>query len=329
MSRPAAIPEALRRGPFLRSTALELGLSSRQLQGRHFRRLFPEVWSWTGHVLTHTDWIDAARLAMPPDAHVSHITRIQAAGLDLGPTSPLHLTVSRDLHLDTPGIFLHRTEVLPPTDGLGVRPAAAFIGHAATARMIDLIKIGDWLLHHEHMSVEELLHLARRQPWRPGAGQATAVAGFLDGRAESLAESETRAVVVFAGLPRPAVNVPFPDDAHGRRMDMLIEEWNVAIEFEGGQHFTDGQQIARDIGRYAELRRLGIDYLQVTRPMLDQPRALAISIHARLVQRGYRGGPPRFDRHWASLFERVRPPRRWPSNVKIWNEVSTAPPIAR
>ena len=41
---------------------------------------------------------------------------------------------------------------MPPTDDVGVTLAAAFIFDCAKARVIDAIKVGDWLLHHEHMT---------------------------------------------------------------------------------------------------------------------------------------------------------------------------------
>ena len=64
---------------------------------------------------------------------------------------------------------------MPAVDEVGVSPAAAFIQFCATARLIDAIVVGDWLLYREHLSLIEISELARREDWRPGAYQALKV----------------------------------------------------------------------------------------------------------------------------------------------------------
>ena len=127
MPSPSVIPDELSTGPFTAEAARSLGVSEKVLRGKRFRRIFPRVWVCADHTMSQLDWISAASMAMPERAQVSHITRIQAAGLDIGSRRPLHFTVAGDLHIDLDEIFLHRTEVLPPLDGVGVTPAAAFI----------------------------------------------------------------------------------------------------------------------------------------------------------------------------------------------------------
>lgn len=178
------------------------------LRGSTWHRLFPRVWVRADHSMSDADWITAASLALPGRAHLSHLTRIRALGLDHGPLRPFHFTVSGDLHLALPDVFLHRTEALPPTDDVGVTPAAAFVQFCATARVIDAIVVGDWLLNQRRMSVPEVAELAFHDSWRPGARQALRVLPALDAASRSPKESECRAIVVFAGLPPPESNVP-------------------------------------------------------------------------------------------------------------------------
>lgn len=300
------IPAALVSGPFTVRQAAAAGLTRKVLMGRRFRQLFRGVWVLADHVMTHQDWIVAATLAMPPDAHPSHLTRLQGLGLEFGPQRPLHFVVARDLHLAVPGIFLHRTEVLPPTDDDGITPAAAFIGCCATERVIDLIGIGDWLLRGGHMTTVELRELAVAQDWRPGSREALGVVACLDERSRSLKESEMRAVFAFAGLPKPAVNPPLFDDPSTPWSDLYWEEWRLAAEFEGGHHFTDPEQIKRDMARYAWMRSQAIEYVQVVNETLAQPRALVRHVHDKLVERGYRGPAPEFGARWTSLFHQPR-----------------------
>lgn len=309
-----SVPDALRHRPFHVREALQLGVSERRLRGNSWKRLFPRVWVHADHVMTQLDWIVAASLAMPERAQLSHITRIQALGLDLGPTRPLRFTVAGDLHLALDDIFLHRTEVLPPLDDGGVTPAAAFLQYCADARMIDAIKVGDWLLNRRHMPVLEVAELVRRDHWRPGAHHVRRVLPHLDPGARSLKESETRAVLVFSGLPKPEVNKNVRN-ARGELLgcgDLVYLLWNLLVEYEGRQHLTELSQWNTDIERYRDFRDEGWRYVQVTNEKLDTPRKLVAEVYGQLVRGGYDGPAPMFGARWSSLFESIaaRPGRR-------------------
>jgi hypothetical protein len=123
---------------------MEMGVSKTMLAGSRFVRVHPRVWRHRGHVMTWADDLEAARLALPPFARPTGLTRIQMLGLDHGPRRPLHFVVQGDLHLALDGIFLHRTLALAPCDEYGVTPTAAYLAWCATARAIDAIAVGDW-----------------------------------------------------------------------------------------------------------------------------------------------------------------------------------------
>ncbi|MEV7398588.1 hypothetical protein [Aeromicrobium sp. NPDC092404] len=256
--------------------------------------------------MSDLDQIAGAKLAMPNRAQLSHLSRIQALGLAFGPVTPVRFTVAGDLHLDLDDVFLHRTEVLPPLDDVGVTPAAAFLQYCSDARMIDAIKVGDWLLHRRHMTILEAGELARRDHWRPGARQVRRVLPHLDAASRSLKESETRALVVFAGLPRPEVNVDLVlNGRHLGCVDLLFRIWLLVLEYEGRQHAETVEQFNIDITRYAGFRDELVAYVQITNEMLRQPRALMLLIHQKLIDRGYDGPPPVFGARWSSLFTRI------------------------
>lgn len=296
------IPDILRDRPFSRREALAAGMTSRQLDGTFLRRLFPCVYVLKDHEMSGQDWIAAAQLAMPDRAQLSHVSRIQALGLDIGEDTPVHFTIAGDLHLAVEGIFLHRTEVLPPLDEVGVRPAAAFIQFCATATLIDAVAVGDWLLHRRHMTVEEVAGLARLQSWRPGARQAKRVLPHLDPGSMSIKESEVRMRLVFAGLPRPEVNVPITIDGELVGIgDLLVRCVMLVLEYEGRHHAESVAQFNRDIQRYASFRRHGIEYLQVTNEMLEKPKVAIQRVYARMQELGYDGPAPVFGRRWESL----------------------------
>jgi hypothetical protein len=302
MAPAPRIPESLRQRPFSRREALAAGMTPRQLDGKYLVKLFPQVYRCRDHVMTDADWILAAGLAVPDRAQLSHVSRIQSLGLDIGEVWPVHFTIAGDLHLDVDDVFLHRTEVLPPLDATGVSPAAAFVQYCATATLIDAIAVGDWLLHRRHMTVIEVAELSRHQSWRPGARQVRRVLPLLDAGSMSLRESMVRVRVEFAGLPRPEVNVRI--EIEGELIgigDLLLRCVMLVLEYEGRHHAESIQQFNRDITRYAAFRRHTVEYLQVTNEMFEKPTVMVRRIHARMRQLGYDGPAPVFGHRWNAL----------------------------
>jgi hypothetical protein len=278
------------------------------LRGRRFVRIFPRVWRMDDHLMTDADWVEAARLALPCRARLTGITRLQQLGLDFGPRFPLHFVIEGDLHIDLDGIFLHRTKRLAPTDDRAVSVAAAFLFYCSHARIIDAVKVGDWLLYWGHMTIEEVRALALSALWRDGAHEAIWILEYLDPGSRSLKESESRAVVEFAGLPRPKVNVELTLSA-GQPVvigDLLFAPWGLVVEYEGEHHQLERLQYSSDIDRYEVLRRNKIPYLQVTHERLAQPRKLVLAVHRELIALGYDGPAPAFGDRWRSLFRTIR-----------------------
>ena len=297
------IPEPLLRGPFTRSSARAAGVSSRVLQGRRFVRIHPGVWRHRDHVMSEADWRRAARLALPADAHLTGISRLQELGLEFGPLRPLRFVIARDHHVVLDDVFVHRTVRLAPTDETGVVVPAAFIAYAARARAVDLIKVGDWLLHHGHLSPAAVRDLALAAPWRDGAHESVWVLDHLDARARSLMESEARAVLSFAGLPAPDVNGAVDVRENVEVIgDLVYREQGLVVEYEGAHHQADRAQYVADLDRYALLRSAGVPYVQVTKEKLSRPRTLVGEVYRALLACGYTGPPPTFGEHWRQLF---------------------------
>lgn len=276
------------------------------LQGARFVRVFPEVWRARDHEMSTEDWIHAATLALPAHARLTGISRLQLLGLEFGPRRPIRFVVEGDLHLAIDGIFLHRTKRLPPTDEVGVTPAAAFIAYVARARVIDAIKVGDWLLREGHMTLAELRALALSALWRDGAHEAVWILDHVDVRSRSLKESETRAVLEFSGLPAPEVNVTVPVGEEVTVIgDLVYRRWRVVVEYEGSHHQEDRAQYVADLDRYALMRNADVTYVQATHEKLAHARTLVGEVFRALVAQGYAGAPPVFGERWRLLFARV------------------------
>jgi len=300
-----SIPDELRHRPFSRAEARALGLSDRMLNARRFVGVFPAVYRHRDHAMSDDDWVSAARLALPGRARLTGLSRIQALGLDFGPRTPVRFVVEGDLHLVPEGIFLHRTKRLPPNDGVDVTAASAFIAYCRRARVIDAIKVGDWLLHHGHMEREELQALALGEQWRDGADEALYLFDRLDGRSRSLPESELRVLLEASGLTAPEPNLGL--DLGGERVlgDLVYRRWRTVVEYEGAHHQLERGQYVADIDRYALFRRHDLGYVQVTKEKLSRPRQSVQEVHRELVHNGYDGPTPAFGSNWLEVFARV------------------------
>lgn len=302
-----SVPAELMSGPFTRATASELGVTPQMLRGSRFIRVHPGVWRYRDSILTEPQEIYAARLVLPDAARLTDLSRIRMLGLSFGARRPMRFVVQGDLHLDIEGVFLHRTASMPPCDEGGVVPAAAFIAFCARCRVIDAIKVGDWLLHEELLSLDELIDLAQGQRWRAGAAEAVWVSDLLASRSRSVKESETCAILTFAGLPRPELNVAtHPSSDLGSIGDLVYRDWGVVVEYEGVQHQLDRDQYLKDLDRYAAMRRSHVPYVQVTKEKLARPQSLVGEVFRALIAAGYAGPEPLFGERWRTLFAPVR-----------------------
>jgi hypothetical protein len=299
------IPPELLGGPFKRARAVELGVTPKMLRGRRFERLHHEVYRVAGAAITYDERVAAARLAVPARAHLTGISRIRELGLDYGPLLPIHFVVQGDHHLALDGVFLHRTKALAPLVDGKIAVEAAFICYCSLARVIDAIKVGDWLLHHGHMTLARLIDIAGSHLWRAGAYEALFVANHLTTESRSLRESETAACLEFAGLPRPEFNVELEIAEREVIGDLVYRALMLVIEYEGVQHQEDRGQYNVDIDRYKTMRDNSYTYVQITKERIARPQRMVLGIHAEMVKAGYEGAAPRFGEQWRTLFARV------------------------
>jgi hypothetical protein len=290
-------------GPFTRAQATALGVTSRMLQGPRYARVHPRVWKPAGHEMSEEDWLRAAQLALPERAQITGITRLQLAGLDYGPRRPFRFVIDTDVHRCVEDMFLHRTKKMPALDEVGVCIEAAFMSYCSLCRVIDAIKVGDWLLHNGHMDSRRLEAMAIAEPWRAGAQEVMWVLPYLEPRSRSLKESETRSLLEFAGLPRPETNTELGLEPEVKLLgDLVFRGWKTVVVYEGDQHQVDRDQYSSDIDRYALFRRHGVSYVQVTKERLKHPRRVVLEVHEVLRRNGYDGPPPKFGERWVLLF---------------------------
>lgn len=89
--------------------------------------------------------------------------------------------------------------------------------------------------------------VAQRNPGVPGLRQLRQTLQLVDGGAESPYESLTRLLLIGTGFPRPQTQIPVYDE-RGRlfaRIDIGWPAYQVGVDFEGKQHWTDIRATAR------------------------------------------------------------------------------------
>jgi len=153
----------------------------------------------------------------------------------------------------------------------------------------ELIEVGDGLLRRQHplMSLEALLARLDELGGAYGVNQARQAVRWLRAGTDSPYETRTRLVLVRAGLPCPAVNLPVYCRSSGRtyHVDMGYEAERVAVEYDGAVHVGDTRQMEIDARRRRDLQDEGWMVITVTAGQLREPASLVASVEAALVLR--------------------------------------------
>ncbi|MBU9767054.1 hypothetical protein FR943_24860 [Mycobacterium sp. TNTM28] len=123
----------------------------------------------------------------------------------------------------------------------------------------------DALMHACPFVTDDVLMLAERYRGARGVAMLKDVLPLVDGGAASLPESRLRLTYIDAGLPRPTTQIPILDEWGRvlRTVDMGWEEFQVASEYDGGQHQTDRAQYVKDLRVLPKLAQLGWDVMRV------------------------------------------------------------------
>jgi hypothetical protein len=147
----------------------------------------------------------------------------------------------------------------------------------------------DALMHATGLKVADVELLAERHRGVRGLVQLRQALFMADGGAESPYETKTRLVLVGSGLPRPQTQIEVLNEwgAVMARIDMGWEEWQIGVEFDGAQHWTDPGQRTRDIDRLAELEARGWTIIRVSADLLrHRPHVVVARTRSALLAAG-------------------------------------------
>jgi hypothetical protein len=310
MTRAMSVPAELAEVPFATTRALALGLTPSALHGQRFRRLFDGVHVTATTPMTLQLWIAAARLVVPPDAVVSHLTRLRLLGIGVGPRWPLRFESAHSLRVRRDRIHVARVAALPPARAGLASPEHCFAVACADLDLVDAVIVGDQLLHLGLATVESLSAAVRRRRGRGVRTARRALALVREG-SESPRETLLRLMLVLAGLPEPECNVNVgTDEAFIGRGDLVYLAYRLVVEYDGRQHADVRYQWLRDLDRHDAFDLSRWRTVRVTAERLRSPRTVVAGIHAKLVAQGYRGPAPAFTDEWRELFEQTTAARR-------------------
>ncbi|GAB3760234.1 hypothetical protein [Microlunatus parietis] len=276
----------------------------RRPRGLRYQRVLRGVYLPADAEPTLADRCAAALLIAPADAVITGVTALQLHGITVGNTSPIRLASATALRRRTAGISLSRTRTLPEQSRRVARPVAAWVDACRELDLVEAVAAADWLVRLGRATGPDLVAAADAASGR-GCRTARRAAQLTRSTARSPKESELRLLLTLAGLPEPRCNVSVGDDVHRiAEVDLLYDDFRVAVEYEGDQHRTDGWQWSVDIERMEELIAAGYAVIRVTAARMRDPRGLVHIVHDHLRRRGYAGPAPHFPSEWSQLFDR-------------------------
>jgi hypothetical protein len=172
-------------------------------------------------------------------------------------------------------------------------PGQLLLDLASALSPTELIVVGDALLAQGH-ELETIMHdLAGRGRSR-GIIRAREVAMLLRPGVDSPQETRLRLIIVRAGLPEPAVNLPVFDEAGGwiGSPDLGYGKYRIALQYEGDAHRSNPRRWRQDIARDEAFADAGWLVLRAVADDIARPQRFLTRLTRRLHERGWRPPPP-------------------------------------
>jgi hypothetical protein len=145
----------------------------------------------------------------------------------------------------------------------------------------------DALMRAAPFSIDAVQALSLRHQGVRGLRQLRTILPLVDGGAMSPRESWLRLLLIDAGLPKPASQVPL---ICGPRLiavfDLGWEEYQVAAEYDGDYHRSDRRRFVKDIDKLDTANDLGWIVIRVVAE--HRPAAVVSRICRALTSRGWR-----------------------------------------
>ncbi|WP_228566753.1 endonuclease domain-containing protein [Nocardia sp. SYP-A9097] len=243
---------------------------------RHdFDRVFPDVYMAKGYVLDAAakaraagHWAKGQGVLVGLSAAAMYGTRWLNAGTPAELALPGHCKPPNGIR--TVRDTLERSECCE-IDGFRVTtPARTGFDIGRRLSRAEAVPILDALCAATGLTPDDIAALAEHHSGLRGIRQLARTIPLIDSGAESPPESLTRLLLIDDGLPTPATQLVIRDDygCFVARVDMGWRRWQVAVEYDGIQHWADRDQRTKDIDRFANLESLGWRIVRVNAQLL-------------------------------------------------------------
>lgn len=301
------VPSRFGRRPFTTAQARAAGISADVVRGPAFRKLFRGVYIAATVEMTFLLWLQAALLAGPADAVVSHLSALRVYGLAIGAEQPFHLSTRTSTHSRHERITTHRRLARISArmrSGIPITgPERTIIDIATKVTLVELIQAAEFMIHGRLITLDGLADYAV-QHHLDGVLRTRRVLGLIRERVESPMETLVRLMIVFARLPEPACNVDIFDSVGTfiARGDLVYAERRIVVEYDGWHHERDAEQRQRDHLRRERLEATGWRVIVITAADLANKPDIVRRVHDALVARGYTGPEPHLNSMWQAWF---------------------------
>jgi hypothetical protein len=296
---PGDIPRELRFLPFRGSDAVASGLLNRwQLEGKTWRRLFPDVYVAADIELNHRLMCEAAllytgRWPRHNPVAASGLSAAYLMGVNLLPLSgpKVELTSAANIRLRHDGLAavksplvqqdIHTSMGLPHTS-----PERTVFDLARRLDRVHAVSAVDALLHRRLTTLDKARSYLLGASMFRGRNRVSEVFSLADPLSESPMESELRLVIIDEGLPRPECQVKV-FDADGRaiaRLDLAYRALRIGIEYEGDHH-RDRATFRRDIARVRALQAADWTIVRATATDIYYPDKLLRELWSLIERR--------------------------------------------
>jgi len=300
---PSALPPGLAARPFSVATALARGVGPGRLRRRDLIAPHRGVRVDAEHAAAAAGRLGRILVLAPVLRGHQWFSHVSAAVLlDLRVplrflSMPVHISSAfPDREPRREGVVGHRVRRPPRTlavgDGRCTHPVDAWIELAPLCSVDELIVMADGLVQRRSpvATIDELADRVDAARGLPGRVKLVAALAEVRAGTDSGRETETRLVIVRAGLPEPVVNLRVLDPAgrHVARLDLGWEEYRTGLEYDGDHHRTDEDQFEVDIDRLGRLAALDWRVMRVGKRLFPQPRMWLRRLETLLEHGGWR-----------------------------------------
>jgi len=282
--RAARIPAELAHRPFNLNEAREHGVTKHQLVGAQWRRLGGGYYASSAIADAPMVRFTAA-LRRLPDGVLSGLSAAFLHGLDYPPCSPVEVTIRGTSRFA--GLAICRN-LLVPEDivmrrGLRVTsPLRTVVDLVSRLATVEGVVALDAALHKRLVSLEHVRAWIDAHPRHRGVAKLRRAVDLAEPEGESPMETRLRLILVFAGLPRPQVQVSLGDEVTFLgRADLYYASHRLIIEYDGGTH---RDRLAYDDRRQNRLVDAGYRLLRFTAPdILESPASIVALVRRNLA----------------------------------------------